>query len=102
MTYSTAKVVWEPPTQPNGILTGFLVLYKEKNGNIQGNSSELPVAQREYTVATLQREKYYTFKVKAKTRLGWGQPKEVLVYTIINRSKCRYISNFSLIIARIL
>ena len=23
----------------------------------------------------------------AKTRLGWGQPSEVLVYTIINRSK---------------
>jgi hypothetical protein len=49
----------------------------------------LPEAQREYTVAALQREQYYIFKVMAKTRLGWGQPKEVLVYTIFNRSKCR-------------
>ena len=91
MTYITAKVVWEPPTQPNGILTGYLVSYKKKTGNIQGNSSDLPGAQREYTVASLQREQYYIFKVMAKTRLGWGQPKEVLVYTIIDRSKCRYI-----------
>ena len=87
VTNSTANVVWEPPTQPNGILTGYFVSYKEKTGNIQGNSSDLPEAQREYTVAALQREQYYIFKVMAKTRLGWGQPKEVLVYTIFNRNK---------------
>lgn len=87
VTYSTAKVVWEPPTQPNGILTGYLVSYKERDGSLQGNSSDLPVTQKQYTVATLQREQYYIFKVMARTRLGWGEPKEVLVYTIINRSK---------------
>lgn len=93
VTYSTAKVVWEPPTQPNGILTGYLVSYKERDGNFQGNSSDLPVTQREYTVATLQREQYYIFHVMAKTRLGWGEPQKVLVYTIINRSK--YIASYS-------
>ncbi|XP_021344354.1 protein sidekick-1-like, partial [Mizuhopecten yessoensis] len=85
VTYTTAKVLWSPPLEPNGIVSGYMVSFRIKNLNIITNSSELPSTQFEYTVATLQRETYYLFSVTARTHLGWGTPAEVLVYTMINR-----------------
>ncbi|OWF40124.1 protein sidekick-like [Mizuhopecten yessoensis] len=86
VTYTTAKVLWSPPLEPNGIVSGYMVSFRIKNLNIITNSSELPSTQFEYTVATLQRETYYLFSVTARTHLGWGTPAEVLVYTMINRT----------------
>ncbi|XP_069123043.1 protein sidekick-like [Argopecten irradians] len=86
VTYTTAKVLWSPPLEPNGIVSGYMVSYRIKNMNTITNSSELPSTQYEFTVATLQRETYYVFSVTARTHLGWGTPAEVLVYTMINRT----------------
>jgi len=63
----------------------YMVSYRIKDSNSRSNSSQLNSTQREYTVATLQRETYYIFSVTARTELGWGTPADVLVYTMINR-----------------
>ncbi|KAJ8305579.1 hypothetical protein KUTeg_016124 [Tegillarca granosa] len=86
VSFSTAKVVWSPPLEPNGILTGYMVSYKMRDGTDITNSSVLNPARREFTVASLKDQVYYIFMVKASTRLGWGDTASVLVYTSTTRS----------------
>ena len=89
VTYTLAEVVWEPPLEPNGIITGYMVSYKLRDGlEPYQNSSVLSNVTTSYTVGDLQREAYYEFRVTAKTRLGWGETASVEVYTMVNRSKC--------------
>ena len=89
VTFTTAKISWSPPEEPNGIITGYIVSYRIKDSNVVWNSSELVESQRELRVVTLQREKYYIFSVRARTRqtMGWGASAEARVYTAIDRRK---------------
>ena len=90
VTYTLAEIVWEPPLEPNGIITGYMVSYKLRDGlEPYQNSSVLSNDTASYTVGNLQREAYYEFRVTAKTRLGWGETASVEVYTMVNRSKYR-------------
>ncbi|XP_067672270.1 protein sidekick-2-like isoform X1 [Haliotis asinina] len=86
VTYSSAKIVWSPPSEPNGIITRYKIAYF-----IQGSSNvstiELPSGVLENTVYGLARETYYVFSVTAKTRLGWGETANVTVYTMNDRSR---------------
>lgn len=85
VTYSSAKIVWSPPSEPNGIITQYKIAY-----SIQGSSNlstiVLPSGVLENTVFGLIRETYYVFSVTAKTRLGWGETANVTVYTMNDRS----------------
>lgn len=90
VTNTAVRIVWEPPRQPNGLIRGYRVAY--------GLRAEPPAPQaytmvddtldsgrRSYEVTGLQRNTYYVFAVTAETRLGWGVPAELEVYTIISR-----------------
>ena len=91
VTRSTAQIMWSPPTEPNGIVAGYNVTYREatnpENYAIVDNS--LGPARRDFYVSSLSPETYYIFTVAARTRLGWGEAAAVRVFTITNRSKCR-------------
>ena len=88
VSYTLAEVVWEPPVEPNGIITGYMVSYKLRDsGDPLINSTVLSANTTRYTVGNLQREAYYEFRVTAQTRLGWGETASVEVYTMVNRSK---------------
>ncbi|KAK3593323.1 hypothetical protein CHS0354_031382 [Potamilus streckersoni] len=86
VTYNQARIVWESPLEPNGIITNYMVSYREKGNTSQWiNSPPLTPSIREYTVTNLKRETYYIFNVTAKTLQGWGETASVEVYTMIDR-----------------
>ncbi|KAL3875338.1 hypothetical protein ACJMK2_033296 [Sinanodonta woodiana] len=90
VTYNQARIVWESPVEPNGIITNYMVSYREKYNTSQWtNSPALTPSIREYTVTNLKRETYYIFNVTAKTLQGWGETASVEVYTMIDRSYLR-------------
>ncbi|XP_071105902.1 protein sidekick-2-like isoform X1 [Haliotis cracherodii] len=86
VTYSSAKIVWSPPSEPNGIITQYKIAYSIQGSSNQ-SSIELPSGDLENTVFGLIRETYYVFSVTAKTRLGWGETANVTVYTMNDRSR---------------
>ncbi|KAL4239205.1 Protein sidekick-2 [Mactra antiquata] len=87
VSYSLVTVVWEPPAEPNGIITGYMVAYKLRDSpDNYVNSSSLSPKTLNFTVGNLQRQAYYEFRVTAKTTLGWGETASVEVFTMTNRS----------------
>ena len=83
-----AKITWEPPREPNGIIIGYMVSYKRhESGGPLLNSSVLGHETTTYTVENLDREAYYEFGVTAKTQLGWGEMVVIEVFTMVNRSE---------------
>ncbi|XP_013386811.1 protein sidekick-2 isoform X2 [Lingula anatina] len=86
VTFSTAKVVWAPPLEPNGIITGYRLIYQKKEGG-PSQTNYTTAGVNEFTVYQLEREKTYMFTLTAKTRLGWGDSETVEVRTIKDRKK---------------
>ncbi|ELU15655.1 hypothetical protein CAPTEDRAFT_52109, partial [Capitella teleta] len=90
VTNSAVKVVWEPPREPNGVIRGYRVAYGQR---VEPPSEQtytivddtLNKDRRSYEVFDLMRNTYYVFSITAETRLGWGVPYQLEVYTIINR-----------------
>ena len=94
VTTSTARVVWSTPREPNGIITGYSVAYREKtnpHGPYTYKIGDLGAEARDHYVDTLAGGKFYQFEIIAKTHLGWGEPAEVLVFTAMNRGKCEIL-----------
>ncbi len=81
--------MWSPPEEPNGIIMGFKVTYRESANPVDYAivDDNLGPARRQYDVSNLQRSTYYTFTVSARTRIGWGEAAQVDVLTIVNRRK---------------
>ena len=87
VTSNTVKIMWSPPLEPNGIITGYMVTYRRDDVTIVFNSSVIVASQQEYYISSLVNNKYYSFSVMAKTRRGWGAAASAKVYTTVNRSK---------------
>ncbi|ESO89015.1 hypothetical protein LOTGIDRAFT_106770, partial [Lottia gigantea] len=87
--YTAVQIVWNPPSEPNGIITGYKVNYRKENQpeNTVLSSVEVSHSTLENVVGGLDRETYYMFTVVARTRLGWGQQANVLVYTMVDRAR---------------
>lgn len=87
VTETTARIVWSPPREPNGNLTGYKVAYGVRSDPqafpIENN--QLGINDRSYLVSSLVRQSYYVFNVTARTTLGWGEPAQVVVFTIAER-----------------
>ena len=94
VTHSTAKVVWAPPEEKNGIITGYKVAYREKAVPPSQAivDSRLDSSKRDYSVLNLQKQRYYVFSLTARTKLGWGATVDVEVRTEVNRSEWPIIS----------
>lgn len=88
VTYKMARVVWAPPTKPNGIIIAYRVSYvlQNKLSNKQESYTEVNATVHEFTASGLLRETYYNFSVAAKTNIGWGNPAIVQVFTMKDRS----------------
>ncbi|KAG9337888.1 hypothetical protein JZ751_027540 [Albula glossodonta] len=85
---SSVRLIWQPPTQPNGIIVAYQITYRLNSTNSNTAVVELlnPSA-REYTVSGLEPELVYVFRVTAQTRKGWGEASEALVITTEKRSR---------------
>lgn len=90
---SSVRIAWLPPTRPNGIVTGYRVVYGRKNRSSTGTN--LPVIideslgreRTDYLVKNLDAEALYMFAVAAQSRHGWGESMEVEVFTTSVRSE---------------
>ena len=73
---TSATLVWSPPRQPNGVITGYSVTYALRRGAGPAVSinDTLDATARRLDVTGLARFTYYAFVVTARTRLGLGEP----------------------------
>ena len=81
------RVTWKLPLRPNGAIIGYMVQYKLKDTTDQFYTVPLPVAPsvRSADVIGLIGNRYYIFRVTAKTGRGSGEPAEEIVLTTENR-----------------
>lgn len=87
VSFSTARIIWDVPEEPNGEILAYRVTYSVNGSSLLNYSREFPPADRTYRATQLHSERYYLFSVTAQTRLGWGKIASVLVYTTNNREQ---------------
>lgn len=80
---TTARILWDPPENPNGDVIGYKVTYQtlSDNNNKEVASHELQHNERTFKATNLKPETHYVFTVTAKTKEGWGQQASMLLYT---------------------
>ncbi|KAM6972344.1 protein sidekick-1-like [Aplochiton taeniatus] len=85
---SSVRVVWQPPSEPNGIILGYQISYRLESGDPQRwTTVEVGSTARQFTVTGLASEQSYVFRLTARTPLGWGQSQEALVVTTERRER---------------
>ncbi|XP_076265168.1 sidekick cell adhesion molecule isoform X3 [Rhynchophorus ferrugineus] len=86
VSYTSARIIWDVPHEPNGEILAYKVTYHIDNIKPYNKSSkEFKPTDRTFRFTQLEQEKYYMFSVTAQTRLGWGKTAHALVYTTNNR-----------------
>jgi protein sidekick len=83
------RVVWDPPTQPNGIILGYRVAYGLQDAEHMSRVSidSLSSSRRDFSAKDLEEHRYYVFTVVARTSAGWGDSANEIVYTVTDRSE---------------
>lgn len=87
VSFSTARIIWDTPDDPNGEIVAYKVLFHLNNSQLKEFSKEFPASDRTFRATGLEAEKYYMFSVTAQTRLGWGKTAYALVFTTNNRER---------------
>ncbi|CAM9867975.1 unnamed protein product [Lampetra fluviatilis] len=77
ITFNSATLVWAPPLQPHGVITGYVLHYQSINGSGPelGPPARVELARPNVTSHTLdglRRNTRYRFGVSARTRAGEG------------------------------
>ncbi|XP_059483916.1 protein sidekick [Neocloeon triangulifer] len=85
VSFSTARIIWDVPEDPNGEILAYRVSYHLEENISFNYSREFPPSDRTFRATELEPEQYYLFSVRAQTRLGWGKTAQALVYTTNNR-----------------
>ncbi|XP_074029858.1 sidekick cell adhesion molecule isoform X2 [Leptinotarsa decemlineata] len=86
VSFTTARIIWDVPEEPNGEILAYKVTYHIENAKVNSKSSkEFLPSDRTFRFIQLDAEKYYMFSVTAQTRLGWGKTAHALVFTTNNR-----------------
>lgn len=78
---TSALIFWDAPEDPNGEIVGYKISYHPLNEPKEASSHELSSTERTFKANNLKTETHYVFTVVAKTREGWGQQANMLVYT---------------------
>lgn len=79
---TTARILWDPPENPNGDIIGYKVTYHTlADNNKEVASHELQQNERTFKATNLKPDTHYVFTVTAKTKEGWGQQASMLLYT---------------------
>lgn len=77
-----ARVLWDPPEEPNGNIVGYKVSYHTlSEGSKEVVSHELAQNERTFKAVNLKPDTNYVVTVTAKTKEGWGQQSSKLLYT---------------------
>ena len=84
VSYTTARVIWDVPREPNGKILSYRVTYRLE-GSTQNFTEEFLPTDRTFRAYNLNPKANYKFDVTAKTSLGWGYTASGLVYTTNNR-----------------
>ncbi|XP_076004254.1 protein sidekick-1-like isoform X2 [Genypterus blacodes] len=85
---TSARVVWQPPTKPNGIILGYQISYRLDSRDPQRwTTVEVGSNARQFTVTGLTSEQTYVFRLTARTAVGWGEEQEALVVTTERRER---------------
>uniref|UniRef100_A0A8D0CKB7 Sidekick cell adhesion molecule 1 n=1 Tax=Scleropages formosus TaxID=113540 RepID=A0A8D0CKB7_SCLFO len=80
------RVVWQPPEEPNGIIMGYQIAYRQDVGpSSTFTTVEVGPSAREFTATGLAPESAYIFHISARTQQGWGPPEQAVVITTENR-----------------
>ena len=89
VTWTTARILWSPPKEPNGVLTFYRVSYRQSSepADYAIIDDEIPASVGVKYLQGLERDRVYVFAVTARTSLGWGEAAEEKVRTVVNRSK---------------
>ncbi|XP_078605593.1 usherin-like isoform X2 [Branchiostoma floridae x Branchiostoma japonicum] len=74
---TSARVVWQPPAEPNGILQGYKVLYKDSNA-AEYITHEVEASEMSYVISDMIPGTEYVVAVSAFTGAGDGSPSEEL------------------------
>ncbi|CAH0555093.1 unnamed protein product [Brassicogethes aeneus] len=86
VSFTSARVIWDEPDEPNGEILAYKVTYHINNLATNNKySKEFPPSDRTFRFTQLEPEKYYMFSVTAQTKIGWGRTGHALVYTSNNR-----------------
>lgn len=87
VSFTSARIIWDVPDEPNGEILAYKVTYQINDTLINSKrySKEFPPSDRTFRATHLEPEMYYVFSVTAQTRLGWGKTAHVIVYTTNNR-----------------
>ena len=97
VSFTTARIIWDIPAEPNGEILKYRVTYRRREDtnsrvSFEGDltpprnfSKEFLPSDRTFRAVNLQPMTYYEFEVAAKTNLGWGYTTSGLVYTTNNR-----------------
>ena len=78
---------FHPPCEPNGIVTGYQVICKERNSAKNCGDRSFGRNQRRIRLDKLRRLTGYIVTLHAKTRLGKGKPATIEFYTKGDPSK---------------
>uniref|UniRef100_A0A665U7P0 Sidekick cell adhesion molecule 1a n=1 Tax=Echeneis naucrates TaxID=173247 RepID=A0A665U7P0_ECHNA len=85
---SSVRVVWQPPTYPNGIILGYQISYcLDSRDTLRWTTVEVGSNARQFTVTGLSPEQTYVFRLTARTAVGWGREQEALVVTTERRER---------------
>ncbi|KAI8435034.1 hypothetical protein MSG28_003463 [Choristoneura fumiferana] len=86
VTFTTARIIWDVPEDPNGEILAYKVTYHLNSTTQHIFSREFLPSDRTFRATELAQERYYLFSVTAQTRLGWGATARALVLTTVNRA----------------
>ncbi|XP_039507778.1 protein sidekick-1 [Pimephales promelas] len=85
---TSVRVVWQPPSEPNGIIMGYQISYRlDINDPNKFTTVEVGSNARQFTVTGLIPESAYVFQITARTQQGWGPPEEAIVITTEKRER---------------
>ncbi|XP_054992318.1 protein sidekick-1 isoform X1 [Sorex araneus] len=85
---TSVRIVWQPPEEPNGVILGYQIAYRLASGSPHTfTTAEVGATVRQFTARELAPESAYVFRLSAKTRQGWGQPREATVITTEKRER---------------
>ena len=84
---TSAELLWTPPLDPNGNITGYHIEYLPvtENGTHDNKEANITTSVMNYTVTGLEENTLYHFTVSAENSAGRGEGSTVPVRTSIAR-----------------
>jgi protein sidekick len=85
VSFTTARVIWDVPSEPHGEIKKYRVSYRLQREGARNYTKEFLPTDRTFRAVNLEPMEYYEFEITAKTNLGWGYAAKNLVFTTNNR-----------------